>query len=112
MTMRLAGLAAAVLLLPACHDEDELQITNLGASTVLVDVSWEEHADWCGCGWDDGHRLYEVPPGATITRDFGHVHDMDVLITRQSDGLVLFYEDFDAEDFDDDHGKIEVAVNP
>ncbi|HYE99111.1 MAG TPA: hypothetical protein VEJ18_09390, partial [Planctomycetota bacterium] len=83
-----------------------------GTSTVLVDVSWEEHADGCTGGWDDGHRLYAVPPGETLVRRFGHVHDIDVLITRPSGGLVLFYDEFDADDFSDDHGKIEIAVSP
>lgn len=112
MMLRLAGLAAAVLLLPACHDEDELQVTNLGASPVLVDVAVDEHDPWCECGGDHDHHLFEVPPGATVVVDLGHVDEADVLITRRSDGLVLFYDEFDGDDFEDDHGKIEIAVSP
>jgi len=110
--LRPAGLLAALLLLPACHGEDELQVTNLGGSAVLVDVAVDEHDPWCECGRDHDHHLFEVPPGATVVVEVGHVDEMDVLITRQSDGLILFYDEYDADDFDDDDGKIEIAVSP
>jgi hypothetical protein len=109
--MRRAALAVALLALAGCHDEDELTVVNAGAEPVLVDVSWEDGgSDW---SWRrDRHRFIELAPGAIYHDDFGSVQDLEVVILRKSDGLILFAEDFDAEDFDDDHGHVEITVTP
>lgn len=101
----------ALLALAGCHDEHELTVLNAGDEAVLIDISWEEgDAGWYGRR--DRHRFVELPPGAIYHDDFGFVQDMDVLIFRKSDGLILFAEDYDGEDFDDDHGHVEITVIP
>src|SRR5262245_38812709 len=102
--LRALALAVAALALPACHDEDELIVVNDGAEPVLIEIAWDEGDDYYG--YDDHHRFVELPAGGIYKDDFGTVYDMDVLIYRKSDGLILFAADFDAEDFDDDHGDI------
>lgn len=106
--------AAAILLLAlaGCHDEDELTVINTGSESVLVDVDWTHGGDYGWYDHDHHHRLVEVPPGGIFNDEFGFVEDMDVIIYRKSDGLILFAADFDAEDFDDDHGDIEISVTP
>jgi hypothetical protein len=109
--MRRAAAALALLALAACHDENELTVVNAGAEPVLVDISWEESdGEWVRRR--DRHRFVEVPAGGIYNDDFGRVGDMDVVIYRKSDGLILFAEDYDAEDFDDDHGDVEIIVSP
>ena len=99
----------ALLALAGCHDEDELTVINAGSEAVLVDISWDESEGY----WRrDHHRFVEVPAGAIYNDHFGFVQEMDVVITRKSDGLILFAEDYDAEDFDDDHGDVEITVTP
>jgi hypothetical protein len=109
-TPRAAALAA-LLALAGCHDEDELTVVNAGSEAVLLDLSWDEGDAY---EWYDGHhhRLVELPPGAIYHDDLGTVGELDVVIVRKSDGLILFADEFDAEDFDDDHGHVEITVTP
>lgn len=105
---RAAAVALAALALAGCHDEDELSVFNTGSEAVIIDLEY-----WDG-GWygDDHHRLVELPAGGVYTKDLGYAAEMDIVIFRKSDGLILFAGDFDAEDFDDDHGHVEIFVNP
>jgi hypothetical protein len=108
--MRKAALPLLLLALAGCHEEDELTIFNTGTEPVFVDIAWDEgDYDWYD---HHHHRFIELPAGAIYNDDFGSVREMDVIITRKSDGLLLFADDFDSEDFADDHGDIEIAVNP
>jgi hypothetical protein len=103
--------AFALLALAACHDEDELTVVNVGSEAVLVDISWEEsNGEWYRRR--DRHRFVEVPAGGIYNDEFGVVGDMDVVVYRKSDGLILFAEDYDADDFQDDHGHVEITVSP
>jgi hypothetical protein len=109
VTRRAAALA--LLALAGCHDEDELTIHNTGGEPVLVEIDWEtSDSEWY---WTRDHdRFVEIPAGGVYHDDFGFVREMDVVIVRKSDGLLLFAGDFDAEDFEEDHGDIEITVNP
>ncbi len=108
--MRTRWPAALLLLaLSACHDEDEISVVNAGGQAVLVDLEWD-HGD----GWGEGrrHRLVEVPAGGIFHDEVGRVRDLEILIYRKSDGAILFAEDYDGDDFDDDHGHVEITVTP
>lgn len=102
--------ALLLLLLAAsgCRDEDEISILNTGAEPVLAEIEWRQ-GDW---GSERRRRFVEIPAGAVYSRELGWVDELDVLIRRKSDGLILFAEDYDAEDLDDDHGHVEIAVTP
>lgn len=105
---RVLVLLAAAVLIPACDggEDQELLIRNIGAGPVMVQI---HHEDASG---DDDVDLFEIAAGSTFIRDYDGDTDVDVLITRKSDGLVLFSAGFDREDFDDDDGTIEIVVNP
>lgn len=110
--MRLPRAAALFCLAFAgCHDEDEISVVNAGGQAVLVAIEWDSGG---GDGWNDGRRrrFLEVPAGGIYQDEFGHVSILEILITRKSDGAVLLAEEFDADDFDDDHGHIEIFVTP
>jgi len=104
---RLLGPALSLLALAGCRDRDnELVIDNFGADTAVV------HVDFDGWWGDDDDDLFEVPPGERRVADYDSVRELDVFIWRKSDRLPLFSASFDQEDFDDDHGDIEIVVAP
>jgi hypothetical protein len=106
--LRALAVAFAALALAGCHDEDEITVFNQGSETVIVDLEY-----WDGDWWeDDHHRVVELPAGAVYTKDVGRAYEVDILIYRKSDGLILFAADYDGEDFEDDHGHVEIVVNP
>ena len=47
-----------------------------------------------------------------MVEEYGSVDEMDVFITVEATGQVLFAASFDGGDFSDDHGRIEIIVNP
>jgi hypothetical protein len=102
------AVAFAALALAGCHDEDEVTVVNTGSEAVIIDLEYED-GDWYG---DDRHKLVELPAGAIYNKELGSVYEMDILIYRKSDGLILFAADYDAEDFEDDHGHVEIFVEP
>jgi hypothetical protein len=107
---RTLAAALALVALAGCHSEDELTIINAGAEPVLADLEWRRDSTW---DWNDRrHRLVEIPAGGIYSDDVGQVAKLNVLIFRKSDGLVLLSDDFEADDFDDDHGHIEITVTP
>ncbi len=104
---RAAFLVLAALGLPACHGRDnEIFIANGGAGTAIVEI-FED----CDCG-DHDVGIVELAPGGSIKIDFHSATEVTVIIRRQSDGTLLFLDDFDEDDFDDEHGKIEIYVVP
>ena len=106
--MRRAGAAALfALALAGCHDEDEISVINAGTEAVIVDLEY-----WDGWYGRERHRVVELPGGAIYNKELGEPDEVDVLIYRKSDGLILFAADYDADDFDDDHGHVEITVNP
>lgn len=106
--LRALAVAFAALAIAGCHDEDEITVFNQGSEPVIVDLEYWE-GGWYG---DDEHRVVELPPGAVYTKDVGAAYEVDILIYRKSDGLILFAADYDADDFEDDHGHVEIFVNP
>ncbi len=93
-------------LVAGCGDEDnDLVVTNVGGESVLVLVDFEGD-------WDDDEDQFVVPAGAILVRPYDTVHDLDVVIFRQSDRFLLFADSYDQEDFDDEHGDIEIVVAP
>lgn len=104
--MRAAALLA--LALAGCRDEDELTVINAGAEPALIEIEWDE-----GGTWTRRHdRFVELPAGGLYHKELGRVYDLEVVIRRKSDGLLLFAADYDAEDLDDDHGHVEITVEP
>jgi hypothetical protein len=98
--------AAAVLALCGCHDEPEILVHNQGGQPALVEIISDDFT------WHDReHDLIELAPGAIYTNDYPG-DEVEVLIWRKSDGLILFAAVYDREDFEDDHGTIEIVVTP
>ena len=100
-----------VLALGGCHSDDELLVQNIGTQTVLVEVIFT-YGSTDYTGEEHDHEFFQVPPGGLVVQDYGAVSDMDVFITRTSDGLLIFADSFDGGDFEDDHGRIEIVVSP
>jgi hypothetical protein len=108
----LALLAAAALSVSGCHEwQDRLRVTNLGAEEVLVELDWWEY-DSCGCHVHRHLTSYTLPAGDSALTRHGWVQDLTVLVTRVSDGSLVFSGSFDGSDFSADHGSIEIDVFP
>lgn len=105
-------LALALLVLAAtqaaCHSDYELYILNVGDESIVVDVQ-----DYDGGYYESGHGhdVFIVPARTAILESYDSPN-LDVLIFRNSDGLILFADGFDKHDFEDDHGKIEITIQP
>jgi hypothetical protein len=82
---KLAPLLVLLGLAGCDRTPNELLIDNLGTGTAVVNVDY--HAV-------DGkhrhvHQVFEVPPGQFVVGEYHRLDSMDVLITRQSDGLII-----------------------
>jgi hypothetical protein len=105
--LRGAAALLATLALAGCIDDDaELVIDNVGSEPVLVHV--EADAAW---GHDEDDH-FQVPAGERRVVSYDSPDEVEVRIRRASDGLTLFAASFDREDFEDDHGDIEIVVAP
>jgi hypothetical protein len=98
--------AAAALALFGCHDEPEILVHNQGSQPAIVEIvsddfTWRKRQ----------HDLVELPPGAIYKNDYAG-DEVEVVIWRKGDGLILFASVFDREDFADEHGTIEIVVIP
>lgn len=105
------GLAAAVL--PACG-ENKIWVQNEGGSDARVDVYWTtDHEDpFLGIRWTEDHDdSWLVSPGQSAGKSYPS-SVLEVRIVRASDGLTLFEDDFEYEDFRDEHSRIEITVVP
>ena len=91
----------------ACHSEYELYVQNAGNESIVVTVEIQKG----GYGSRDDDDVFIVSANSAILEEY-RSPNLDVLITRNSDGLILFADDFDKKDFKDDHGKIEITVQP
>lgn len=97
--------ALAILAVAGCDDDDddwlngdpELRVTNKGGYTVRVEV---EDLD------DD---VFYVEPGTTRDWDLRSYH-VEVRIVRTVDGLELYDDDLDGDDFH--HDRVEITVTP
>jgi hypothetical protein len=104
---RIAALSLAALALCGCGDEDnDLVIDNAGGDTAVV------HVDFKGAWGGEDDDFFEVPPGERRVVRYDAVGELEVFIRRKGDGLPLFSASYDQEDFDDDHGDIEILVAP
>jgi hypothetical protein len=102
---RCLGAFAALAALSGCHDEPEVLVHNQGTQPVIVEIIADD--------WDGGHDhdVFELPAGGLFKDDYP-ADEVEVIISRKSDGLILFASVFDGEDFEDDHGTIEIVVTP
>jgi len=99
----------AFAVLPACHDRDHnsLLVHNQGTSTVVVDLTYKVYLDG-----NSRHSSSLVSAGTIFEDDLPIVRELHVVITRVSGGAILFKDDFNHDDFRDDHGRIEIVVFP
>lgn len=106
----------AVLIIPACnhghHDDADHQVTvsNLGDEPALVKIT-HERAEWYGGGHEDTFT-YELAAGDQRLDVFPSTHEVKIYITRKSDGMVLFAENIDLNDFDRHDDHVWITVNP
>lgn len=102
--MRYALVALAALALAGCHDDtwwnNELIVFNDGSTGVDVRVEIDGHVDF-----------YVVWPGDAVSIFSGNA-GQNVVITRISDGSLLFSAWYSDGDFEDSHGDIKVTVYP
>lgn len=114
MLKRLIPAILAVLIIPACgHDDDDdntVTITNTGDGTAMVHIE-HERAEWYG-GGTEHEDDFELPSGLQQTLSYDWTHEVRVRIRRKSDGLLIFSEDYDPDDFDRHDQRIWIAVNP
>jgi hypothetical protein len=96
----------ALACLAGCDDDNDLLVTNGGTQPVIVEISTDN-------SWSSGHEhdIFELPAGSVFREDYNS-DDVDVFIYRKSDGLILFASHYDRDDFEDDHGTIEITVIP
>lgn len=104
--------AVLLLALAGCHSDDAITVINTGAEPVLVKLEWRGGRSWDWTWSEDDDRHFEVPAGGIVTEKVGRPEEVDVLILRKSDGLVLLADDFEQDDFESDHGHIEITVAP
>ena len=88
---------------------NELFINNVGTSTAVVSVDYHKTD---GSRPRHVHQDFTVDAGRFIVGEYHRLDSMDVVITRQSDGVLLFQASYDQKDFDDEHGRIDILVNP
>ena len=115
LTRRFAGLLALSALLGCDRTPNELLVQNSGTQTVVVNVDYTRSEDGFGQYGSRRrhHSAFEADPGQIKVGEYrSGIRDMDVVISRKSDGLVLFSDSFDERDFDRDHGRIEITVFP
>jgi hypothetical protein len=104
--MRPWAAALAIALAGCAGDDSEILVLNQGSQDVIVDVEID-------AGWRSGDDdLAVVPAGGIYKEDFPSADEVDVFITRRSDGMILYAASFDRKDFEDEHGTIEIIVAP
>ena len=92
---------------------NEILFDNRGFQTAVVDVTYRASSssdDWTG--GEERQQLFEVAAGTIAVGEYPDIDDMDVLITRKIDGMVLFHASYTQKDFRHDHSRIEITVYP
>jgi hypothetical protein len=107
---RLAAVAAAAFLIPACHDRHDhgeepdidLTIANLGPATVHAEIEFFNS--------NTGHMetaAFDVLSGGTFNLEIFE-RWADILIVRLPDGHVVYNETLEWHDFHDDDATVTV----
>lgn len=102
---RIAGLLLALALVPSCRFRDNefnLIVSNTGSEPAIVYVDIN----------DDDLDVFTVQPGKQLLADWHHVFEVDVFITRSSDGEIIYAASLDDDDLDDDDESLFVTVSP
>lgn len=112
--LRRAGiLLTLALLIPSCSTDDageqEIIVVNNTGSALIVDIDADVDNNW---GQDVDDDIAILQPGQTYKEQFEGADEVNVKITRQSDGVVLFSAEYDIDDFEDEDGEILITVNP
>ncbi len=105
------GLAAAVL--PACG-ENRIWVSNAGTGGARVDVRYYTHHEEpiTGYSWSEHeHDSWLVGPGQIGEKEYP-TSVLEVTITEEAGGAVLYKEDLTYDDFRDEHSRIEIVVYP
>ncbi|HEX7898001.1 MAG TPA: hypothetical protein VF950_09595 [Planctomycetota bacterium] len=105
------GLAAAAL--PACG-ENKIRVDNAGTGEARVYVSYYTHHEEpiTGYSWSEReHDSWIVGPGQAGEQEYPS-SALEVTITREPGGAVLYAADLTYDDFRDEHSRIEVTVFP
>lgn len=113
MLCRAGMLLALALLIPSCTEEDagdqEITVVNNTASALIVEVDADVDNNW---GEDVDDDIAILQAGQIYSEKFKGADEVNVRITRQSDGVVLFAAEYDVDDFADEDGEIRITVNP
>lgn len=113
MLRRTGLLLTLALLIPACSSDDagdqEIIVVNNTSSVLIIEVDADADNNW---GEDVDDDLAILQPGQTYSEEFEGADEVNVKITRQSDGKVLFTAEYDLDDFEDEDGEILITVNP
>lgn len=113
---RMMAAILAVLVLPACgsrdddDDDNQLTVVNAGLAAVTVAIEHEED-DWFG-GGSKHHDDYELGAGSSRTDVYPWTHQVRIQVRRKSDGLLLFSERYDFDDFEEHRQHVWITVTP
>jgi hypothetical protein len=112
MLRRIAVVLALAAVVPACDTDDagdqEITITNNTGVAVFVDIEVEN--SWSSSDADDDSALLQT--GQVYNEDFEGADEVEVRVTRVSDGTLVFHAKYDVDDFDDEDGEIHITLNP
>ena len=110
MTRRLAWAALLAVCWTGCIDRDnELIIDNGGHQPVLVDIRREYHPLSLR---RDEHEVAEVVGFSAFVGKYASFERMRLLVSRKSDGAILYAGSLSESDFDDWNGHIRFTVYP
>ena len=111
--MRAALLGLAVTVLPACH-EHKIWVNNAGTGVALVHVRWYTSHEEPITGytwWEREHDNWTVGPGQSGEQNYPNPY-LELIITEEASGAVLFQSRLNDGDFRDEHGRLELTVYP
>lgn len=113
MARRIPTLLAALALAGCLEESRRIEVSNRGVLeaelTVEYDV-WVDAGEWGGW-WETRVGERTLSPGDTWTEAFPDA-PVHVTVVRIVDGLVLYDEWLSDGDFEEEHGRIEIAVYP
>ena len=111
--MRALALALAAAVLPACG-ENKIWVNNAGTGNALVHVRYStaHEEPITGFSWSEREDdTWIVGPGQIGEEEYP-TSVLEVTITEEAGGAVLYHTKLKYEDFRDEHSRIEITVYP